>query len=452
MLLVKHMENERKIKAALFDLDGTTADTEPLNYESWRIVFEKHGKKLSKRYFIKNHLGMGTLHVSNDIVPKRLKGKDREDMVEKISEERIEAFRGISAKVKPYKEAVDLAKQLKGMMKVALVTSSHRNKADMILSAIGLENFFDVIATADDVEKQKPDPGIYLLAAKKLGVSPSECIVFEDTSVGVESAKAAGMVCVAVPNLYTQHMDFSKADYVAKSLSKLTLESLEKIAAGSYAVASEGEIMTAIIKGFDWEDILTSIVVEHGLDPENIDISKLAAAFSAYLQRPEQFDFRIPARFVLVAAILLSMKVEAVLESEEERLSSLDTSALDVRLEAPMLIPPAERKATRPVNLTDLISALNKAFEMKQRKEHLLHRPAARLPMPIEKPRNIETRVKELYEKIRKKGIVQFSDLVPVWKRSEIISEFLPLLYLVHQGKVECRQEKMFREITIKLR
>ncbi|MBI2584114.1 MAG: segregation/condensation protein A [Candidatus Aenigmarchaeota archaeon] len=449
--ITENKTQNSKIKAAVFDLDGVLADTEPLHFEAWRIIFESRGRKLSKRYYIKNLIGKGK-KIAEDLMPKRVKGPEREKEMERICGEKKIAFRDIVKKARPYKEAAEFAKSLKGKMRIAVVTSTARESAEEIMSAIGVEGLPEVVVTGDDVTNPKPAPDPYLLAAKKLSLAPRECMAFEDTPTGVSSAKAAGLMCIAVPNAYTRHMDFSHADHIAKSFSRLSLEFLERIASGNYAAANEGEILDTIVKGFDWEDVLTSIVVEHGLDPENIDIARLANDFIAYLRKTESLDFRIPARFVLVAAILLSMKVEALLQEEEEKLTTLDTSVLDVQMEAPLLVPPSERRATRPVILTDLISALNKAFEMKARKEPLLHRPAARLPVPIQKPPDIEKRVKELYERIRKKGLMTFSDLVPVWKRSEIIATFLPLLYLIHRGKVEARQEKMFREITIKLK
>jgi len=449
---IEEPQIELKIKAALFDLEGLLTDTEPLHFDAWRQIFEKHGEKLSKRYYSVHYVGKRDHIVAGDLIPKRIKGEERDKKVQELMAEKAAIFLALAPKAKPFKEAIEFVKLLKGKTSLAIVTSTHREEAEAIIKSISVKDFFDIIITGSDVKNVKPAPDVYLLAMQKLGVNPHECIVFEDSQSGIEAAKAAGIACVAIPNTATEGMDFSKANTVVKSFSKLSLESINRIVSGKFSVVNEDEIMNTIVKGFDWEDVLTSIVVEHGLDPENISISKLADSFITYLHKTEFKDFRIPARFVLVAAILLSMKVEAVLQEEEERLSGLDTSALNVQLEAPLLIPPSERTATRPVNLTDLISALNKAFEIKEKKEPFLHKPPPKLPIPPQKPKDIELRVKELYDKIQKKGIMKFSDLVPVWKRADIIYAFLPMLYLAHRGKIECRQDKLFREITIKLR
>jgi len=213
-------------------------------------------------------------------------------------------------------------------------------------------------------------------------------------------------------------------------------------------------IIRTIVLGADWEEALTAIVVEQGLDPLNLDITKLTDAFMLYLNRLKSFDFRIPARFILIAAILLNMKCEALLQKEEEKLDKLAAeAAAHLNLDSPLLIPPVSRQAARPVSLTDLISALNKAFEIKRKKEPLLAVHGKHVPIELPKRAiDVEHKIKEIYSRIRRKGIIKFSDLVPVWRRTEIISSFMPLLYLANRGKVACEQKEMFKEITIRLK
>jgi len=215
-------------------------------------------------------------------------------------------------------------------------------------------------------------------------------------------------------------------------------------------------IIRTIVLGADWEEALTSIVVEQGLDPLDIDISKLADAFMIYLNRMKSFDFRFPARFILIAAILLNMKCESILQREEERIDKLaQVAAAQLKLDSPLLTPPMDRQSTRPVSLTELVSALNKAFEIKKKKEPLLamQKPhMIRMEAIPHKVIDIENRIKEVYERVRRKGIIKFSDMVPVWRRAQIISMFLPILYLANRGKIVCEQKDMFKEIVIRLK
>ncbi len=215
------------------------------------------------------------------------------------------------------------------------------------------------------------------------------------------------------------------------------------------------QLIKTISSSADWEEALTSIVVEQGLDPLNIDIIKLADAFMTYIKRLEGFDFRVPARFILIAAILLNMKVESILEKEEERLQrAAAEEAARLNLESPLLAPPIKREAVRPVSLNELISALNRTFEIKKRKEVLEEArvPPMKMDLHLEKTEDIEKKIKDIYERIKRKGVLPFSDLVPVWKRDEIIATFLPLLHLAHRGKVRCEQKDFFKEIMIRLR
>jgi beta-phosphoglucomutase-like phosphatase (HAD superfamily) len=94
------------------------------------------------------------------------------------------------------------------------------------LTRLGLVEKFDAICTADDVEKTKPDPALFLLTAEKLEVAPDEVIVFEDSPNGVLGAKRAGMFVVAVPNPLTAQLDLGHADLIFGSLGEISLEEL----------------------------------------------------------------------------------------------------------------------------------------------------------------------------------------------------------------------------------
>jgi HAD superfamily hydrolase (TIGR01509 family) len=107
---------------------------------------------------------------------------------------------------------------------LAITSSAVKSAIEEILVRLGLRDAFTLIVDGSEVRHGKPDPEAYLLTARKLGVAPERCLVFEDSHVGVLAAKRAGMVCVAVRNPRAlERQDLSAADVVAESMSELTL-------------------------------------------------------------------------------------------------------------------------------------------------------------------------------------------------------------------------------------
>jgi chromatin segregation and condensation protein Rec8/ScpA/Scc1 (kleisin family) len=167
-----------------------------------------------------------------------------------------------------------------------------------------------------------------------------------------------------------------------------------------------------------------------------------------YLRSLQDWDFRIPGRFVLIAAILLNMKCNVLFETAENK--SQSSSDTHPQLAAPILDQPVLRQPSRKVSLTELIAALNSALEIKTKKTVMRTVPQ-RPVVTFTEPENIEAKLTAVYERVRAAGLVSFSDLVPVWKRQAIINVFLPLLYLMQRGKVVCEQDEPFKEIFVKL-
>ncbi len=216
---------------------------------------------------------------------------------------------------------------------------------------------------------------------------------------------------------------------------------------------TEEKVIHTIVTGSDWQDVLTNLITEEDMDPLKVDIVQLANVFVQYLNRLKNFDFRIPARFILIAAILLRMKAELLLEEEKERELARHESPVKIDIEnVPQLLPPMMRKTTRKVMLSELVTALQKAFDFKEKKEERKVRLRRRVENLIEEEEDIELRIKIIYDSIIRKGETKFSSLVPVWRRKEIVETFLPLLYLSNRGKITCNQEEFFKEIYIKVK
>ncbi|MBI4162118.1 MAG: segregation/condensation protein A [Candidatus Aenigmarchaeota archaeon] len=225
-----------------------------------------------------------------------------------------------------------------------------------------------------------------------------------------------------------------------------------KESVGSPFVIDENKVIRTIVLGSDWQEVLVTLVGEEGLDPMNVDIVKLADSFKKHLESVQQFDFKVPARFILVAAILLRMKAEQLLEEEEkkkERTESLPSINIE---NIPPLTAPITRKTTRRVTMDELIGALNKAFEFKERKEGKTIRMRRAVENLIGEEEDIEVRIARVYGRIEEKKEITFSDLVGDWTPRHIVEIFLPILYLSNRGKITCEQSEMFQEIFIKVR
>ncbi len=211
-------------------------------------------------------------------------------------------------------------------------------------------------------------------------------------------------------------------------------------------MAKEREILQTIIVSYDWEEVLEYLVREAQLDPWDIDIVRLADLFLDYLRRLRSFDFRIPARFILIAAILLRMKCEVIrlVEEKPKRIERID-------IEAPLLQPPVKRVPKRRVTLAELTRALQKALEFQERKRQRRLRLRRAVELLITYEEDIELRMEKLLQEIKTKHITRFSQLLTELRAEEIVRKFLPLLHLVHCSKLWCYQLEPFGEIFISL-
>ena len=208
----------------------------------------------------------------------------------------------------------------------------------------------------------------------------------------------------------------------------------------------EQSLMKTIIIGSDWEEVISNIVEEEGLDPWNIDIVKLVDMFVEYLYNLKRFDFRIPARFILIAAILLRMKCE-IISKQEIKPKNEEIPQIDINV--PLLDLPMIRKPTKPVSLDNLIDSLNKAIEFEDKKKTRklqIRRAVENLIQPEE---DIELRMKRVFSEIKNRNIERFSQLVSKWERNEIVDKFVPLLHLSNNGVIRCDQQELFGEIFI---
>ena len=202
-------------KAVIFDRDGVIINSEALTIDAMRKAFKKLGYDMPDSD-IPHVIGHSSTKYTDYFLTKWTFNPDefRETMKE-FYHKRLD-------KSLLFSETIELIKKLyKNNVTMGITTSAGFDGTLLILKMAGIDNMFKVIVTREDCEKHKPDPEPYLLTSKKLTIDPSLCVAIEDTSLGIESAKKAGMVCIAFPNTFTKDQDFSMADYIVSSSKEL---------------------------------------------------------------------------------------------------------------------------------------------------------------------------------------------------------------------------------------
>lgn len=211
------------MEAVIFDRDGVILDSESININSAVKAFKELGiaiKEEEKEWVVGRH--------PDDYKKQFLEKYDFS--YEEFRKIQRKTYYELLESIPLFKKAISLIKKLhKLKIPLALTTSSKLKSTLQILDKADLSGVFDVIVTFEDYEKRKPHPQSYLVTAKKLNVNPNGCIVIEDSSVGVESAKNAGMKCIAILHEYNRKQDFSKADIVVDSADKITVDLLNNL-------------------------------------------------------------------------------------------------------------------------------------------------------------------------------------------------------------------------------
>lgn len=206
--------------AVIYDWDGTLADTEDAVVASFQKVFRQNDITVS-REFIKKRIGIGSRNLIIDALRTSGRAFD-ENLIDTLDQEKISAEIELTSTVKLFSGALDILDSFCQKTKTALATMNNKAVVYKLLDEMNLRQYFDVILTVEDVAHAKPDPEIFLKAAKALRCDPSECVVLEDSIFGVKATKTAGMSCIAVStgSYSTQELRNEGADLVAESLKE----------------------------------------------------------------------------------------------------------------------------------------------------------------------------------------------------------------------------------------
>jgi putative hydrolase of the HAD superfamily len=214
------------LKGFIFDFDGLILDTEKPGFLAWKEIFDRFGQPFALEDW-KKAIGTGpsafdpALHlcelVQDSLVPSVL------------HEEQLSIANNIIRTQPILPGVLEVIREVKSAgRKLAIASSSPRSWVIGHLSRLALISYFDIILTAEDVQRVKPEPDLYLLALSKLDLTPAEAVVFEDSPNGILAANAAGITCIAVPNEITRTMDISHADVIFNSFTEISLAFIDK--------------------------------------------------------------------------------------------------------------------------------------------------------------------------------------------------------------------------------
>ncbi len=218
--------NSEKDFAVIFDMDGVLIDSTKSNWDSFNVLLApkiNFDKTLIKRYLgqsLRDQIALWKKEHDVDV-------GDVEEFTKKANAIQIEILK---ADMKPNKELLQLLEELKEKnVPIAVGTSSQRPRTESMISLFALEKYFNTLVTASDVIEHKPNPHVFLEAAKRLGVSPERCVVIEDAASGIEAAKRGNMKAIGFLTEWNSREELRNADLIISGFEELSYEKLEEL-------------------------------------------------------------------------------------------------------------------------------------------------------------------------------------------------------------------------------
>lgn len=180
----------------IFDCDGTLADSMPLHWQAWQTVTRRHNLEFPETRFY----ALGGVP-SRDIL--KMLGQEQGVTLDylAVAREKEAEYLPLIAQVEPINVVVTVARENHGRVPMAVASGGMRHVIVQVLDHLGITSLFNAIVTSEDVPRQKPAPDIFLEAARRIGVAPESCRAYEDTDLGLQAIRAAGMEAVDVREL-----------------------------------------------------------------------------------------------------------------------------------------------------------------------------------------------------------------------------------------------------------
>ena len=181
-------------RAYLFDCDGTIVDSMPLHYIAWKTSLAEYDCVYDEKLFY----SWGGRPI-REIISLLNEMHGLNMPVDEVAEKKEQHYHSLLPQLKGIPDVIEHIDAQHGKIPFAVVSGSRRSSVVGSLTSLGLLDKFDTLVCAEDYKHGKPAPDCFLMAAERLGIAPSDCLVFEDTDLGIEAATAAGMCSVKVP-------------------------------------------------------------------------------------------------------------------------------------------------------------------------------------------------------------------------------------------------------------
>lgn len=186
----------KNVQGIVFDCDGTLADTMPLHWRAWQAITKRYKLEFPEDRFY----SLGGVP-SRDIL--KMLGEEQRVALDHlaVAREKEAEYLPLIAQVEPINTVVGVARENHGKMPMAVASGGTRHVIEEVLQHLGIRHLFAAVVTSEDVVNQKPAPDIFLEAARRIGVPPQFCRGYEDTDLGMQAIREAGMEAVDVRHL-----------------------------------------------------------------------------------------------------------------------------------------------------------------------------------------------------------------------------------------------------------
>ena len=224
------------LRAVIFDFNGIIVDDEPIHFELFRKVFSEEGIDLTKQAYYERYLGFDDRGAFSFGFREHNRPLNHQKLTELIDRKALYYQQAIRNHVTIFPGAKELIVNLAGDLPLAVASGALRNEIETILTTAGLIRHFKAIVSAEDVERGKPEPDVFIKALAMLNagmdnaIQASDCIVIEDSKEGIKGARRAGMKCLAVTNSHPAEL-LRDADSIVNSLEEVELTRLAQLCA-----------------------------------------------------------------------------------------------------------------------------------------------------------------------------------------------------------------------------